>query len=130
MKEASPRSTGEAILIVEDNKTSRQLVETVLKPHGYSLLFAKTGAEAIDIATRNQPSLVLMDLKLPGMSGYEAVRVLKSQPETADIPVVALTAHAVGKERQRAADAGCEGYIIKPINTRMFADQLRQYIRQ
>jgi CheY-like chemotaxis protein len=129
MSDPSSGPTGDAILIVEDNKVNRQLVATVLKPHGYCLLFAKNGREAIEIATRDRPSLVLMDLKLPGMSGCETVRVLKSQPETADIPVVALTAHAVGRERQRAADAGCEGYIIKPIDTRGFADQLKQYIR-
>ncbi len=129
MKEGSHGPTREAILVVEDNKVSRQLVETVLRPHGYHLLFAKNGQEAIEIATQKRPNLVLMDLKLPGMSGYETAEVLKSQPETADIPIVALTAHAVGSERQRAADAGCEGYIIKPINTRAFADQLKQYIR-
>jgi CheY-like chemotaxis protein len=126
---ASPGPHAEAILVVEDNRISRQLVETVLKPHGYRLLFARNGQEAIEIATEKRPSLVLMDLKLPGMSGFEATQVLKSQPQTASIPVVALTAHAVGSERQRAEDAGCEGYIIKPIDTRAFADQLKQYLR-
>ncbi len=129
MEKLSSGPTREAILVVEDNDISRQLMRTVLKPHGYRLLFAKNGQEAINIAMDKRPNLVLMDLKLPGMSGYEAVQVLKSQPETADIPIVALTAHTVGSERQRATDAGCEGYIIKPINTRAFADQLKQYIR-
>ncbi len=121
--------TGKAVLIVEDNKVSQQLLETVLTPHGYDLFFAKNGWEAIEIATQEHPALILMDLKLPGMSGHEVVELLKSKPETVDIPIVALTAHAVGSERQRAADAGCEGYITKPIDTRSFADQLRQYIR-
>jgi two-component system cell cycle response regulator DivK len=129
VNEAAAEQAMEVILVVEDNKVSRQLVQTVLRPHGYCLLFAKDGQEAIKIARSKHPDLILMDLKLPGMSGYRAVRVLKSQPQTADIPIVALTAHAVGSERQRAADAGCEGYITKPIDTRVFADQLKQHMR-
>jgi len=119
----------EAILIVEDNRISRQLVETVLRPHGYRLLFAENGQQAIEIATEERPNLVLMDLKLPGINGFEATQVLKSQPQTASIPVVALTAHAVGSERQRAEEVGCEGYITKPINTRAFADQVKRHIQ-
>lgn len=129
MTQASFEPNGEAILIVEDNRVSRQLVETVLKPHDFDLLFAKSGREAIEIATQERPDLILMDLKLPGLSGHEVMALLKSKPETADIPIVALTAHAVGSERQRAADAGCEGYIIKPIDTRAFAGQLKEYLR-
>ena len=129
MTQASFEPHGEAILIVEDNRVSRQLVETVLKPHDFDLLFAKSGREAIEIATQERPDLILMDLKLPGLSGHEVMALLKSKPETADIPIVALTAHAVGSERQRAADAGCEGYIIKPIDTRAFAGQLKEYLR-
>jgi CheY-like chemotaxis protein len=120
----------EAILIVEDNAVSRKLVETVLGPHGYHLLFAKSGQEAIKIATQEHPDLILMDMKLPGISGCDAVQALKSQPTTENIPVVALTAHAIGSERQRALDAGCEGYIIKPIDTRAFPAQLRQYLKR
>ena len=129
MRRTSCVSTSGKILIVEDNRVSRQLVETVLKPHRYELLFAKNGLEAIQIATDEHPDLVLMDLKLPQMSGHEVIEVLKSRPETADIPIVALTAHAIGSERQRAADAGCEGYITKPIDTRAFADRIEQYVR-
>jgi len=128
MTRASSEPAGEVILVVEDNEVSRRLVATVLEPHDYDLYFAKNGREAIEIATQEHPALILMDLKLPGMSGHEVVELLKAKPETADIPIVALTAHAVGSERQRAADAGCEGYIIKPIDTRAFADQLKEYI--
>jgi CheY-like chemotaxis protein len=104
-------------------------VETVLKRHGYHLLFARSGQEAIKIATQEQPDLILMDMKLPGISGCDAVQALRSQPETAGIPIVALTAHAIGGERRRAMDAGCVGYIIKPIDTRAFPDQLREYLK-
>jgi CheY-like chemotaxis protein len=119
---------GEAILIVEDNAISRKLVETVLKPHGYRLFFAHNGQEAIDVALQEHPDLILMDMKLPRISGYDTVRALKSQPETASIPIVALTAHAIGSERQRAMAVGCEDYIIKPIDTRAFPHRLRQYL--
>jgi two-component system cell cycle response regulator DivK len=129
VKEAGSESVKEVILIAEDDRVSRRLIETLLKPRGYRLLFAKDGHEAIQLATRERPSLVLMDLKLPGLSGYEAARALRSQPETAHIPIVALTAHALGKERQRAMAAGCQGYILKPISTRSFADQLSEHIR-
>lgn len=117
------------VLLVDDDGVSRHLVETVLEPHGYDLLFARNGPEAIEMACRRLPDLVLMDLMLPGMSGFEAVRVLKSRSDTASIPIVALTAHAVGSERRRAVEAGCEGYLIKPIDTRSFVHTLRQYMR-
>jgi CheY-like chemotaxis protein len=70
-----------------------------------------------------------MDMKLPGINGCDAVQTLKSQPETANIPIVALTAHAIGSTRRRAMDAGCAGYIIKPIDTRALPDQLRRYMK-
>lgn len=129
MTRTTPSAALGTILLVEDDGVSRHLVETVLEPHGYDLLFARNGQEAIEMACRRRPDLVLMDLKLPGISGYEAVRILKSRPDTAAIPVVALTAHAAGSERRRAEEAGCEGYVIKPIDTRSFARTLQKYIR-
>lgn len=118
----------ETILIVEDSLLSRKLVETVLRPHGYRLLVAADGEEAIEVATREQPDFILMDLQLPKVSGYDATQRLKSQPETADIPIVALTAYAMAEERERALAAGCDGYITKPIDTRTFPGQVRQYL--
>ena len=120
--------TNPTILIVEDNTLNRKLAETLLKTQGYQLLTALDGQEAIDITTREQPDLVLMDMQLPKVSGYDATRTLKTQPETAHIPIVALTAHAMAEERERAMDAGCDGYITKPIDTRAFADQVREHL--
>lgn len=117
---------GETILVVEDSALNRKLVETVLLPHGYRLLTAMDGEEAIAIATRERPDLILMDLQLPKVSGYDAIRALKSQPETADIPIAALTARAMDYERQEALALGCVDYITKPINTRTFPDQVRR----
>jgi CheY-like chemotaxis protein len=120
--------SGEVILIAEDNPLNRKLVEAVLRPHGYRLLIAVDGLEAIAIATRERPDLILMDLQLPKLGGYEAVQALRSQPETAHIPIVALTAHAMAGERERATAAGCDGYITKPIDTRALPKQVRAYL--
>ncbi|MBU0705495.1 MAG: response regulator [Chloroflexi bacterium] len=118
----------ETILIVEDSALNRKLVETVLRPYGYRLLSAVDGEEAIEVATSEKPDLVLMDVQLPKISGYEATQALKAQPETAHIPIVALTARAMDGERERAEAAGCDGFITKPINTRVFPGQIRQYL--
>ena len=122
------KTTKETILIVEDTTLNRKLVETVLEPYGYQLLVAIDGEEAIRIAIREIPDLILMDIQLPKISGYQATQILKSRPETAHIPIVALTAHAMDDERERAASAGCDGYITKPIDTRAFAGQIREYL--
>ncbi|MFQ6099966.1 MAG: response regulator [Anaerolineae bacterium] len=118
----------ETILIVEDNLLNRKLAETLLRLHGYRLLIAVDGKEAIEIATREKPDLILMDMQLPKISGYDATQTLKSQPETAHIPIVALTAHAMADEREQAMALGCDGYITKPIDTRAFAGQVREYL--
>ncbi len=118
----------ETILIVEDNLLNRKLVEAILKPLGYHLLTAVNGEEGIEVATRERPDLILMDLQMPKVSGYDATEVLKSQPETAHITIVALTAHAMEDERERAMAAGCDGYITKPVDTRVFPGQVRQYL--
>ena len=120
----------ETILIVEDSAMNRKLVTTILQPHGYNLLIAVDGEQGIEIATRERPDLILMDMQLPKVSGYDAAQTLKSQPETAHIPIVALTAHAMENERERAMAACCDGYITKPINTRTFPDLMRQYLRE
>jgi two-component system cell cycle response regulator DivK len=117
----------ETILIVEDNLPNRKLIEAVLRPRGYNLLIATNGIEAIDMACREMPDLILMDLQLPMMSGYETTRRLKKLSGTAGIPVVALTAHVMTEDRQQAIDCGCDGFIAKPINTRAFPLDLRQY---
>jgi len=119
---------GKTILIVEDNQLNRKLLEIILQPHGCRLLSAINGVEAIQIATREQPDLILMDMHLPKVSGYDATKILKSQPETAHIAIVALTAQAMEDQRQQALTAGCDDYISKPIDTRAFPDQVRQYL--
>ena len=119
----------ETILIVEDNLPNRKLIEAILRPRGYNLLVATNGMEAIEMACREKPDLILMDLQLPMMSGYETTRRLKNLSSTSCIPIVALTAHVMAEDRQQAIASGCTGFIAKPINTRVFPSDIRQYFQ-
>jgi two-component system cell cycle response regulator DivK len=116
------------ILIVEDSALNRKLVETVLKPHGYRVLSAEDGQQGVDMALRERPDLILMDVMMPVMNGYDATRHIKNNRDTARIPIVALTASAMPHERVRALTAGCDGYITKPIDTRTFPNQVKQFL--
>jgi len=116
------------VLIVEDSALNRKLVETVLKPYGYHILVAEDGQTGVEIALRERPNLILMDVMMPVMNGYDATRRIKDHCDTADIPVVALTASAMPHERVQALAAGCDGYITKPIDTRTFPNQIRQFL--
>ncbi|HHH41241.1 MAG TPA: response regulator [Chloroflexi bacterium] len=116
------------ILVIEDSVLSQRLVEVVLTSQGFHVVEARTGEEGLRKALDEQPDLILLDVHLPDMSGYDAVARLRAQPETAHIPIIALTASASAEEEARARDAGCDGYIAKPINTRTFPDQVRQYL--
>ena len=120
----------ETILIVEDNPVNQKLLVTILRPHGYRLLTAADGEEALTIASQELPHLILMDLQLPKMNGYTATQRLKENPETAGIPVIALTAHAMPEERYHAQQVGFDGYITKPIDTRSFPSQIRVYLER
>ena len=117
------------ILIVEDNLANQLLLSAVLEREGYRLEVAGSSGEAREVLGRGLPDLILMDVQLPGIDGLTFTRELKADPVTAHIPVVALTALAMSGDRERSLDAGCAGYITKPINTRTFADDVRGYIR-
>jgi two-component system cell cycle response regulator DivK len=108
---------------------NRALLIAVLKPEGYVLITAEDGQTGVDLATRELPDLVLMDVMLPVMNGYDATRRLKGSPATRHIPIIAVTANAVPSERDRALDAGCDGYITKPVDTRALPNQIRLFLR-
>jgi len=117
-----------AILVVEDNERNLKLLRDVLEYAGYAVRVARTGEDGITSAVSEPPDLVLMDLQLPGIDGMEALRRLRESPRTADIPVVAVTAQAMKHDRERALEAGFNGYIEKPISVRAFPDQVRGFL--
>jgi len=117
-----------SILVVEDNAVNRKLARNVLRSRGYKVLEAASGEEALKLLERTRADLILMDIQLPGMDGLEVVRRLKQDPATADIPVVALTAHAHEQDEIRAMEAGCAGYIAKPIRLALFPEQIESYL--
>ncbi|HEV8662480.1 MAG TPA: response regulator [Candidatus Methylomirabilis sp.] len=116
------------ILIIEDNRRNMLLVRELLAMHGFRALEASDAEEGIARAKAERPDLILMDLQLPGMDGLTATRLLRQDPATAAIPVIALTAHAMKGDRERALEAGCTGYIPKPIDTRRFLAQIRTFL--
>lgn len=116
------------ILIVEDSELNRRLLEAVLAPHGYRLLVAEEAETGSALARTAKPDLILMDVLLPGIDGYEATRHLRADPETNSLVIVALTASASSEEQELALAAGCDGYISKPIDTRAFPEQIRRFL--
>jgi two-component system cell cycle response regulator DivK len=104
------------VLVVEDNEKNMKLIREVLRASGYETLEAVTGEEAIAVALAHRPALVLMDQQLPGIDGTEALARLRSDERTAAIPVVAITAQAMHRDRERFLDAGFDGYLSKPID--------------
>ena len=116
------------ILIVEDNEANRLLAGAVLEREGYRVEMAGNAEEALQKLADGSPDLILMDVQMPGMDGLTLTRRLKGDARTADIPVVALTALAMMGDRERTLEAGCSGYISKPINTRTFASEVSKYL--
>ncbi len=108
----------EKILIVEDNPESMRLLEMVLRAKNYTLLKATDGEEALDIAMRERPDLIIMDIQLPKMNGLEVTRKLRETPAFSHTPIIAITAYAMKGDKERVIDAGCDAYLSKPINTR------------
>jgi two-component system, cell cycle response regulator len=116
------------ILVVEDNVLNLKLVRSLLSLGGYQVLEAEDAEKGIQMASIHQPDLILMDIQLPGIDGLEATRTIKENQETRKIPVVALTSYAMPGDETKALEAGCSGYITKPINTRTFIDSVRAYL--
>jgi two-component system cell cycle response regulator DivK len=119
---------GEKILVVEDNLLNMELITDILESNSYCVVQAMSGSEAIELAKSESPALILMDIQLPGLDGLTVTGVLKDDPETRSVPVVALTAHAMRGDEERARQAGCDGYISKPIDTRQFPITIRSYL--
>ncbi len=116
------------ILVVEDNPVNMELVRDLLEINNYEVLEATNGQAAIEIATREKPDLILMDIQLPGIDGLEASRIISGNSELSKIPIVALTAFAMKTDENKARAAGCVGFITKPIDTREFPILIKGYM--
>ncbi len=121
---------GDLVLVVEDNPINMKLVRDILKSNGYRVAESTTGEEALDALKFIHPNLILMDIQLPGMDGLRAARLLRDNPETRDIPVIALTAHVMKGDEIRAKEAGCAGYIPKPIEPGEFPRQIAAFLHR
>lgn len=116
------------ILIVDDNDLTRILLKDILEAHGHTVITAVDGKEALELASRDKPALITMDLQLPVLSGLEATRALKANPATASIPVIAITAAAMKGEEEEARQAGCDDYISKPFDIDAMFGKLKSYL--
>ena len=121
------------ILVVEDNDMNMQLVEYLLEEGGYDITKATSGEEALAITSNDEDmasfDLILMDIHLPGMDGLSVVRRMKSNDRTSRIPILALTAHAMRGDKDRFLEAGCDGYISKPIDVKTFINSIEHYLK-
>lgn len=128
--EENEKGLPKKILIVEDNQDSRELVVKILKNRGYQLIEAVDGEDALEKAITESPDLILMDISIPKIDGYEVTRMLKSRKEFKYTPIIALTAHAMKGDREKAMESGCEGYIAKPINIHELPEQIKSYLKE
>lgn len=118
------------ILIIEDNEKSRRLVRDVLVHYGYVIIEAENGEEGIRKTKEHKPDLILMDMQMPVMNGYEATRILKNDPDTKHIKIVAVTSFAMLGDREKIVEAGADDYIAKPINTRALPEKVKRLLSE
>jgi two-component system cell cycle response regulator DivK len=113
------------ILLVEDNEMNRDMLSRRLTKRGYDVTMAVDGQEGVDSAVAHQPDLILLDMSLPVLDGWTAARMLKADPATAVIPIIALTAHALAGDREKAIEAGCEDYDTKPVDLARLIEKIQ-----
>lgn len=120
--------TESAILVIEDNEQNIYLATFLLEKAGFRVVQARSGEEGLALSRKSPPALILLDIQLPEMDGYEVVRRLKRQPETADIAVVAVTSYAMAGDREAILAAGCQGYVEKPIDPDTFVATVTAFL--
>ena len=113
------------ILLVEDNEINREMLTRRLQRHGFSVCCAHDGAAGVEMATSEMPDLILMDVALGEMSGWEATQLIKANPATSAIPIVALTAHALASDRDKSVEVGCSDFDTKPVNMQRLLGKIR-----
>jgi len=116
------------ILAIEDQEDNRRILRDLLTAKGYTLIEATTGEEGLTAAERERPDLILMDIQLPGLDGYEVTRRIKANPELRHIPIIAVTSYALSGDEQKAAAAGCDGYVTKPFSPRKLLAKIEEYL--
>ncbi len=116
------------VLIVEDNELNMKLFNDLLEAHGYATLKTASGIEAIELARAHRPDLILMDISIPIIDGWEATQVLKQDPATHMIPIIALTANALASDREKAMEVGCDGYLAKPCEPRAVVAEVERFL--
>ena len=122
-------TTGKRILLVEDQEDGRRIVRDLLASSDYELVEAKTGEEGLALAEQERPDLILMDIQLPGMDGYEVTRRIKANPVSSHIPIIAGTSYALSGDEQKAYAAGCDDYVAKPFSPRALMAKIREYLK-
>ncbi len=118
------------ILIVEDNELNRDMLSRRLQRRGYEILIATDGEQGVELARTAAPDLVLMDMSLPGLDGWEATRLLKADAATVQLPIIALTAHAMSSDREKAMDAGCDDYDTKPVELVRLLGKMENWLKK
>jgi two-component system cell cycle response regulator DivK len=118
------------ILVVEDQEDNRQILRDLLGSAGFRIIEAHDGAQALIVARSQRPDLILMDIQLPLVDGYEATRNIKREPELKHIPVIAVTSYALSGDEQRAREAGCDAYVAKPYSTRHLLAKIGKFLEQ
>ena len=121
---------GARILVVEDHEDNRRILRDLLTSGGYEIIEATTGLEGVNLAAGRRPDLILMDIQLPGIDGYEATRRIKADPALRGIPIIAVTSYALDGDEVRAREAGCDAYVAKPFSPREMLVKIREYLPQ
>jgi two-component system cell cycle response regulator DivK len=118
------------ILVIEDHEDNRRILRDLLTSAGYEPIEAVTGEEGVSLAETHSPDLILMDIQLPGLDGYEATRRIKANPALRQIPIIAVTSYALSGDDVKAQEAGCDGYVTKPFSPRALLAKIREYVPQ
>jgi two-component system, cell cycle response regulator DivK len=116
------------VLLVEDNEDNRTVYRTILEHFGYGVIEARNGEDGVRMAREDSPDLILMDISIPVIDGWEATKILKADEQTRQIPIIALTAHALATDRAKATEVGCDGYLAKPCEPRRVVAEVEKFI--
>lgn len=119
---------GGRVLLVEDNEENREIYATILRHHGYGVLEVEDGREALRLAEEERPDLILLDISIPGLDGWRVAERLKEDDATREIPVIALTAHALPEDYARARELGCDAYLSKPVRPQRVVEEVRRFL--